>query len=86
MHGRNADILQRRAGVVLPHPGVYAGVLLGDDTALLKFVEQEATMGGDVAIAFVFAQQLETLALQTTATRSMGRCPMNRFLDEEQAK
>ena len=63
----NADILQRGAGVVLPRPGVYAVVLLGDDTALLKFVEREATIGGDVAVAFVFAQQLETLALQTTA-------------------
>ena len=65
MHGRNADILQRGAGVVL-RLGVHAVVLLGDDAALFELVEQEATVGGDVAIAFVFAQQFEAFTLQTT--------------------
>src|SRR5262249_36561969 len=66
MHGRLADILERCACPFLPGLWIDAVVLLGDDTALLQLVKQESTVGRNVAVACVLAQQFEASTLEAT--------------------
>src|SRR5262249_16793370 len=67
-----ANVLQRCAGPWLAGLRIDAVVLLRDDAALLQLVKQEATIGRDVALALVFAQQIATSALQP-ARLAIGR-------------
>src|SRR5262249_39649582 len=67
MHCCHTHILERGARPLLPCIWIDAVVFFWDDAALFQLVEQESTVGRNVAFAVVLAQQSEAGALQAAS-------------------